>query len=231
MMLDSTELAQKWRQCWQDLSVVRPWRAERNRREIDSPQATLRERVFQLLVTAYTQPDRYYHNLAHIHQILTTLDRFSATLQNPIAVSLAGWFHDFVYDSQAADNEIQSARSAGELLASIGGSRELIDQVQSLIRATQGHQVDPNDRDRCIFLDADLAILGTDPIRYQIYQRSIRREYSWVSDVAYQTGRIRVLESFLQRDRLYYTDLLFDELESIARTNMINEIRLLKTTI
>jgi predicted metal-dependent HD superfamily phosphohydrolase len=49
--------------------------------------------------------------------------------------------------------------------------------------------------------------------------------------VAYQTGRIRVLESFLQRDRLYYTDLLFDELESIARTNMINEIRLLKTTI
>jgi predicted metal-dependent HD superfamily phosphohydrolase len=192
---------------------------------------TLRERVFQLLITAYTQTDRYYHNLTHIHQILTTLDRFSSTLQNPIAVSLAAWFHDFVYDAQASDNEIQSARSAGELLASIGGARELIDRVQSLILATQGHQIDPNDRDKCIFLDADLAILGTEPIRYQTYQRSIRREYSWVSDEAYQTGRIRVLESFLQRDRIYYTDLLFNELESLARTNMSNEILLLKNTI
>ena len=223
MMLDSTELAPRWQQCWQDLSI--------DCQETDLPQATLGKRVFQLLITAYTQTDRYYHNLTHIHQIFTTLDRFSSTLQNPIAVSLAAWFHDFVYDAQASDNEIQSARSAGELLASIGGARELIDRVQSLILATQGHQIDPNDRDKCIFLDADLAILGTDPSRYQIYQRSIRCEYSWVSDEAYQTGRIRVLESFLQRDQIYYTDLLFNELESLARTNMSNEILLLKNTI
>jgi predicted metal-dependent HD superfamily phosphohydrolase len=109
----------------------------------------------------------------------------------------------------------------------IGVASELIDRVQQLILATKGHQIDPNDLDRCIFLDADLAILGADPVIYQVYARSIRREYSWVSDTAYQTGRIRVLASFLQRDRLYYTDLLFDELESIARSNMQQEIDLL----
>jgi predicted metal-dependent HD superfamily phosphohydrolase len=69
-----------------------------------------------------------------------------------------------------------------------------------------------------------LAILGTESDRYQAYSRSIRLEYSWVSDLEYQAGRIRVLESFLQRDRLYYTEIMFSELESIARKNMKGEI-------
>jgi predicted metal-dependent HD superfamily phosphohydrolase len=106
-------------------------------------------------------------------------------------------------------------------------SPELIDRTQQLILATQGHHIDPNDVDRSIFLDADLAILGTEPVQYQDYARSIRKEYRWVSDTEYQIGRTKVLESFLQRDRIYYTDLLFDELESIARFNMQQEIILL----
>ena len=90
--------------------------------------------------------------------------------------------------------------------------------------ATKGHQIDPSDTDLCIFLDADLAILGTDSVQYQDYARSIRQEYSWVSDAAYQVGRTKVLQNFLQRDRLYCTDLLFHELESIARINMQQEL-------
>ena len=78
-------------------------------------------------------------------------------------------------------------------------------------------------------MDADLAIIGADPARYQAYQHAIRREYSWVADTVYQAGRIQVLESFLDRDRLYYTDLLFDELESIALYNIQQEITFLKT--
>jgi predicted metal-dependent HD superfamily phosphohydrolase len=201
------ELNRKWQQCWTDRSL--------------QPEIDL---LFRLLINAYNQPDRHYHNLNHIHQILTTIDRFNLELQNPTAVKLAAWFHDFVYNPQAADNEFQSAQLAKELFTEINVSSSLIDRVQQLILATQGHQIDPNDADRCIFLDADLAILGTDPAQYQAYARSIRKEYGWVTDADYQTGRIQVLESFLQRDRLYYTDLLFDELESIARTNMQQEI-------
>jgi predicted metal-dependent HD superfamily phosphohydrolase len=202
------ELEDKWYQCWQDLAT--------DRTELD--------RVFKLLVNAHTQPDRHYHNLTHIHQVLTTLDRFSGSIDNPLVVSLAGWFHDFVYDSQASDNELQSAKVARELLTNLGMPSEQIDRVQELIMATQGHQIEAEDLDRCIFLDADLAILGAESERYQDYARSIRLEYSWVSDLEYQTGRIRVLESFLQRDRIYYTDVVFGELESIARKNMKREI-------
>ena len=90
--------------------------------------------------------------------------------------------------------------------------------------ATKGHQIDPNDADLGIFLDADLAILGTSPTEYQAYARSIRQEYRWVADADYRAGRTQVLASFLQRDRLYFTDLLFNELESIARFNIQQEI-------
>jgi predicted metal-dependent HD superfamily phosphohydrolase len=215
-MYDLHELGKKWQQCWADIAID-PSRVQLyKQQEID--------RVFQLLVTAYTKPDRHYHNLNHIHYFLAMLERFDDLLQDPISITLAAWFHDFIYDPQASDNEWQSAKAARKLLINIGVSNESIVRVPQLIVATQGHQVDPSDRDGCIFLDADLAILGTDPVRYQAYVRSIRHEYDWLSDSAYQTGRIQVLESFLQRDRLYYTDLLFNELESIARSNIQQEI-------
>ena len=202
------KLAFFWQQCWQNLPI-------------DSFAA---DRIFQLLIEAYSQPNRYYHNLTHIDRVLSTIFRFSATLNDPLAVYLAAWFHDFVYEPQASDNELQSAIAATELLTSIGVERDSIDRISDLILATQGHQIDPHDPDRCIFLDADLAILGAEPAEYDIYQRSIHHEYNWVTEDAYRTGRIRVLASFLQRDRLYHTDLLFNELESTARNNITTEI-------
>jgi predicted metal-dependent HD superfamily phosphohydrolase len=218
------ELAIVWQQLWVDRSSGAPDRSQQQ--EID--------RILKLLIAAYTRPDRYYHNLAHLHHVLTVIDRFnvefsshSERLQDPSSVILAAWFHDFVYDPQAADNETQSARSAKELLINLVKPLE-IDRIERLILATQGHRIDPNDADLCIFLDADLAILGTDPSCYAAYRKSIRREYNWVDDATYRTGRSRVLTSFLERDRLYYTDLLFGELESRARLNLQQEIALLE---
>jgi predicted metal-dependent HD superfamily phosphohydrolase len=133
-------LNRKWQQCWIDRS---------RQPEIDL--------LFRLLTNAYSKPDRCYHNLNHIQQVLTTIDRFTSQLQDPIAVRLAAWFHDFVYDSQAADNEFQSAKLASELLTELNLAPATIDRVCQLILATQGHQTDAADIDRSIFLDADLA--------------------------------------------------------------------------
>jgi predicted metal-dependent HD superfamily phosphohydrolase len=218
------ELTIGWQQFW----------AVRSKAPLDRVQQQEIDRIFQLLIAAYTHPDRHYHNLNHIYHLLTILERFdrenspnSAHLQDSSSVILAAWFHDFVYDPQAADNEIQSAKAATKLLANLNIPLDL-DRIEQLILATQGHQIDPDDADLCIFLDADLAILGADPARYEAYRRSIRREYDRVDEASYRTGRSRVLASFLQRDRLYYTDLLFDELEAIARVNLQQEISLLE---
>jgi predicted metal-dependent HD superfamily phosphohydrolase len=213
-MNDFDRLAQIWQSYWINRSGCRS--------EIN--------RVYKLLFAAYTQPNRHYHNLTHIDQLLATIARFNHQLEDPITVKLAVWFHDFIYDSHASDNETQSAKAAQELLTSIGESATTIDRVQHLILATQGHQIDANDLDQSIFLDADLTIFGVNPVRYQAYQQAIRQEYNWVSPADYQTGRIQVLQSFLHRDRLYCTDLLFTELESIARSNLKQEISELIST-
>jgi predicted metal-dependent HD superfamily phosphohydrolase len=218
------ELTIGWQQFWAGRSISSP----------DSFQRQEIDRIFNLLIAAYTQPDRHYHNLEHIYHVLTILDRFnsehlppSERLLDPSSVILAAWFHDFVYDPQAADNEAQSAKAATELLSNLGIISIDLDRIERLILATKGHQIDPTDADLCIFLDADLAILGSDSMRYCAYRRSIRCEYDWVDDTTYRTGRSRVLVSFLQRERLYYTDLLFSELEAIARVNLQQEIALL----
>jgi predicted metal-dependent HD superfamily phosphohydrolase len=218
------ELTIRWQQFWVD----------RSNTPIDRVRQQEIDRILQLLIAAYTQPDRHYHNLNHIHHLLTIIERFDRKnspylerLQDPSSVILAAWFHDFVYDPQVADNEVQSARAATALLANLNISLDL-DRIEQLILATQGHQIDPDDADLCTFLDADLAILGADPVRYAAYQRSIRREYDWVDDATYRIGRSRVLASFLQRDRLYYTDLLFGELEARARLNLQQEIAFLE---
>jgi predicted metal-dependent HD superfamily phosphohydrolase len=218
------ELTIGWQQFWMD----------RSNATLDRVQQQEIEYIFKLLIAAYTQPNRHYHNLDHIHHLLTIIERFDREnspqlerLQDPSSVILAAWFHDFVYDPQAVDNEVQSAKAATELLSNLNLCLDL-DRIEQLILATQGHQIDPDDADLCMFLDADLAILGADRLRYATYMRSIRREYEWVDEASYRTGRSRVLASFLQRDRLYYTDLLFDELEAIARMNLQREISLLK---
>jgi predicted metal-dependent HD superfamily phosphohydrolase len=78
-------------------------------------------------------------------------------------------------------------------------------------------------------MDADLGILGAIAPEYAKYMSAIRKEYSWVSNEEYCLGRIRILEKFLQRPRIYLTEEMFDKLESAARNNISGEIEYLKS--
>ena len=55
------------------------------------------------------------------------------------------------------------------------------------------------------------------------YALAIRQEYHWVSDDAYRTGRSRVLQQFLGRDRLYHGRELH-AYETRARQNLTTEL-------
>jgi predicted metal-dependent HD superfamily phosphohydrolase len=141
-MYDLDRLARKWQQYRTDRLIDLSSEKISKHQNIDARVEMIGERVFGLLVSAYTKPDRHYHNLNHIDRLLTTIDRFS-DLHNPISVDLAVWFHDFVYDPQSSDNEAQSAKSAQDLLTNLGESIATIERVQQLIMATQGHQINP----------------------------------------------------------------------------------------
>jgi len=57
--------------------------------------------------------------------------------------------------------------------------------------------------------------------------QAIWQEYSWVPEASYKAGRMQVLQAFLQRKRIYWTELAYAALEGQARENMQREIVLL----
>ncbi|KAH9600245.1 hypothetical protein LSM04_000369 [Trypanosoma melophagium] len=82
-----------------------------------------------------------------------------------------------------------------------------------------------------IFLDIDLAILGSDAVRYQRYARDIRSEYNWYNDRDFCRGRAAFLRGFLDHPQWYKTKFFCDILEDKARSNVQAEVDALETQV
>lgn len=187
--------------------------------------------AFDVLVAAHSAPERHYHNLEHLAEMFKVVERLAAHVENPNVLHLAIWFHDAVYDSRAKDNERRSAELAVDLLGPLGVPASTIERIVQMIWAT-AHGADgppPAQKDAQVLLDADLAILGASEERYARYATDIRKEYAWVPEADYRAGRIAVLERFLALPRIYQTQLMFEEGDARARTNMRAEIGTLRS--
>jgi predicted metal-dependent HD superfamily phosphohydrolase len=123
-----------------------------------------------------------------------------------------------IYDSRTSDNEERSADYAERLCEQLSIPEGSL--VADLIRKTKTHE-SSGDADTQVLIDADLAILGASESVYRIYAEQIRREYAWVKETAYGKGRRRVLQSFLDRPRIFE---LLRHLEEPARGNLAAEI-------
>lgn len=175
--------------------------------------------LWKELLAAYTCPARAYHNLNHIADCLVLFDEHRHLATNPVCLEFAIWFHDVVYDTRAADNEVRSATAAAEFLAAASD----VGDVSGLILATR-HDGSPGSGDADLLCDIDLSILGRAPDAYDKYAVSIRREYSWVPLEDYVKGRRRVLEFFLSRRSIYALDAFEKAYGMQARENIRREI-------
>ncbi|MFA5128825.1 MAG: hypothetical protein WC445_02525 [Patescibacteria group bacterium] len=190
--------------------------------DIDKRESALE--LFGKIVEKYESEDRAYHNLEHIKNFLVFLEKFEQKIKDARGLKLAAWLHDVVYDTRAKDNEEQSAKYAEDYLKSLGVSGEITNHVIALIRATANHKLIGDDPDSEIFLDGDLAILGSSDDEYDSYAKKIRQEYAWVPDDQYREGRRKILENFLNTPRIYFTEEAGKELEQRARKNLKREI-------
>jgi predicted metal-dependent HD superfamily phosphohydrolase len=188
-------------------------------------ERTATQETFDALVKAYSSSDRHYHTLRHIWQVLDAVQQLQEEATSLTTVQLAGWMHDVVYNPCASDNEEQSAIWAATLLRSLHLPAESVAQVVRLILLTKDHTTSTQDRDGQVLLDADLSILAADAVDYRQYADAIRCEYAWVSDTDYIAGRKRVLQEFLNRDRIYHTPRMAAIAEQPARQNLITELK------
>lgn len=185
--------------------------------------------VWASLVQAYGANGRYYHNLDHLHHVLQVAAQLAPLAADAAAVQLAAWFHDVVYDPRAADNEAQSADVAAAALQAWNLPATQIAQVRRLILATRTHETAVLDADTAVLLDADLAILGERPARYDAYAAAVRQEYAFVPVEAYRAGRTKVLKGFLERPFIYRTPPMEASYETAARVNVQREMNRLVT--
>lgn len=183
--------------------------------------------VFDAVVHAYSNPQRAYHTLEHIHDCLAQFDASSLFAQHPLEVEAALWFHDVVYDLAAHDNEERSAAWAGEALGRGGVPASTAIRIRDLILATK-HPSLPEGADAALLVDIDLSILGRDAVTFERYEQQIRREYVHVPDQAFREGRIAILESFLRREFIYQSFFFRERYESQARENLSRSISRLR---
>jgi predicted metal-dependent HD superfamily phosphohydrolase len=180
--------------------------------------------IFEDLDRRYREPHRFYHTWEHVRVCLEELAPARPVCRDQIAVELALWCHDAVYDPRAKDNEKRSAAIARSAAVEMGLGESVAAETEALVLATT-HGESEGERgtwatDVRVALDVDLAILGRPPREFAVYERSIRAEYSFLSDEDYRKGRSLVLQSFASRPRIYRTALFEEKYERQARVNI-----------
>jgi predicted metal-dependent HD superfamily phosphohydrolase len=75
-----------------------------------------------------------------------------------------------------------------------------------------------------VLIDADLAVLGSEPAAYQAYVTGVRAEYASVDDAAWRRGRSEVVRDLLDREPLYATEPARRRWEARARANLTAEL-------
>ena len=191
----------------------------------------LSDDVRSRLIAIYSGADRHYHNLRHIETLLALAQEHAHAIADNEAIEAAIWFHDAVYDTAKSDNEGQSAELATELLAGLADN-ERLEFIVAMIRSSANHRVPgsmqaPAADDCALFLDMDLAVLGSPAEEFAAYERAVRREYHWVPAEQWRAGRSQVLRNFLARPFIYASPQFQRSHEAAARSNLKRSLALL----
>ena len=189
----------------------------------------------ELLIERWSTPDRRFHNLRHLIDMLARVDELAEESHNPDIMRVACWYHGCVFSSDAEDvsrgnggeDETASAAFAEADLHHLGVPMETVKRVCSLIVNLKRHMLDEHDIDAQALIDADLGTLAVDPQTYAEYVRLLREEYSHIPMEEYLRGRLTIVSRLLDREHLFHSPL-GERWEHAARENLSAEQRRLK---
>lgn len=180
--------------------------------------------TYESLISAYSESHRYYHDLGHLKMVLTQFAKVERLAENKGHVELALWFHDVIYKPFSSANEQNSAKWASEFLESNGVAKAVVKNVSGLVMATS-HLGEVISSDEKLIVDIDLAVLGQSKEEYEKYLNGVRQEYWLVPSFIYRKKRKAILQSFLERGKIYYNETFNNELGTKAHRNLLNDIK------
>ncbi|SYZ32698.1 HD domain-containing protein [Propionibacterium australiense] len=144
------------------MSLVQRWSADWP----DQPELGRR------LMALWQEPWRHYHGSQHLAEALEAGDLLGCTRLERLSL----WFHDAVHRNRPGEDEPASAELAASWLVSAGWAPAETAEVTRLILLTGHHRPLAADEAGARVCDADLAVLGAPPARYQESVAQLRAE-------------------------------------------------------
>lgn len=169
------------------------------------------------MLSNYLDPDRHYHGMAHIADLLRELPNVVAEFGSRIkyleALINAIIRHDMIYVPGLTNNEeMSSIMTPGPM-----PDREIFHRCCMATRHT-GEPLELLEEQ--IIADMDLMGLSKDWVDFWEDTCNIRAEYIKYTDQEWSAGRIAWARGMLARPRIYYTDYYFWKCEEAARRNL-----------
>ena len=182
--------------------------------------------VFELLLTNYSDPQRFYHDVQHIDDCLEWLDRYADQVEDPDAVELAIWFHDACYSPDPKGHEQRGV----ELLHQLAGDNmpsQWLEKVATMIGLTT-HQLPTEDLEQALVLDIDLASFSRPWNDYLSDTARCRAEQKQLKGSEYCACQLDFLRQLIGRPQIYYHPQFRANHEADARANISRLIELLE---
>jgi predicted metal-dependent HD superfamily phosphohydrolase len=202
-------------------------------------------KALQLLIPLYNSPGRHYHNLDHIHYLLSKLSEYQSNVPSAmphpsynLGLLWAIWFHDAIYSPfpfATTSNEKESVDLFQASFSEIYHDELIVHNniilsetmtiAKNAILATEHHLKDWPESTHIvtqIMLDVDMAGFGEEYDRVYKTSDLILKEYAVLgySRKVMLGNRVKFLETLLKKKRIYNTPYFYNTYEKKARANI-----------
>jgi predicted metal-dependent HD superfamily phosphohydrolase len=149
------------------------------------------------ILSMWNESHRSYHNLNHLNDLITQISENKSKYSEKEyeKLILTALFHDVVYDPASKTNEEDSANFLIECVVDKKNS-DILD-VKQMILDTKTHNSTTNLSES--FNKYDMNIVERDFDQLLEWERGISEEYSIYSKEEYKMGRLKFLESLLDK--------------------------------
>ena len=149
------------------------------------------------ILSMWNESHRSYHNLNHLNDLITQIseNKYKYSEKEYEKLILTALFHDVVYDPASKTNEEDSANFLIECVVDKKNS-DILD-VKQMILDTKTHNSTTNLSES--FNKYDMNIVERDFDQLLEWERGISEEYSIYSKEEYKMGRLKFLESLLDK--------------------------------
>ncbi len=148
------------------------------------------------LLSMWNESHRHYHNLNHLNDLIDQINENKSKYSEKEyeKLMLTALFHDCVYDPTSSENEEKSADFFENCC--LDKNSDVL-EVKQMILDTKTHQSTTNLSES--FNHYDMNIVERDFDQLLEWENGIREEYSVYPKETYKEGRVKFLESLLDK--------------------------------